>query len=76
MDTRLRADVFSDDRTISSDSYHFIDRMFLSSGTSGTSTLHWLKFPEGATLKISAIPGAAAAGNRVDVDFTVVLVAV
>lgn len=76
MDTRLRSDVFSDTRALSQGAYHFVDRIFLSSGQLGSWYLDYDKFPAGATLKVSAIPGAAAAANRADCDITLVLIAV
>jgi hypothetical protein len=76
MDARLRANVFSDDRTLSLGVFHFMDRAFMSSGQEGVWLQDYDKYPAGATIKVSAIPGAAAAGNRIDVDFTFILIEV
>ena len=71
MDTRLRATVFMDDATLSS-VYHFLDRSFLGAGANTTFELSHLTLPAGATVKISAIPGSAPAGNKLDASFTII----
>lgn len=73
MDTRIRADVFADDRTLSSGVYHFQDRVFLASGQNFDAELSYLKCPSGAVIKISAIPGGAQAGNKLDCSFKLIL---
>lgn len=75
MDTRIRADVFADDRTLCAGVYHFQDRVFVPSNTSGDSELDYLKCPAGSTIKISSIPGLAPAGNKLDCGFSLLLVA-
>jgi hypothetical protein len=75
MDCRLRADCFFNDRTLSPGVFHFQDRLFLPNGSIGGDNLPWLKMPAGCTIKISAIPGGAPAGNRLDCDFTLLLIA-
>lgn len=71
MDTRLRATVFSDDGQISS-VYHFLDRIFLASGQVFNSHLKYRELPANAIVKISAIPGAATAGNKLDCSFSII----
>jgi hypothetical protein len=63
MDTKLRATVFSDDDSLST-SYHFLDVASLSSGGTHTADMRYREIPAGAVVKISAIPGAKVAGNR------------
>lgn len=76
MDVRLRADVFSDTRALSAGAFHFMDRAYLASGQEGVWAQDYDRYPAGATIKISALPGTAAAGNRLDCDFTLILIAV
>jgi hypothetical protein len=68
MDTRLRGTVFTNDRSLST-GFHFQQPMYLPDGVSDSEVFHYLKFPEGSELKISAIPGGAPAGNRCDSSF-------
>lgn len=72
MDTRLRATVFMDDNSLST-VYHFVDRIFLSSGQNATQDLEYRELPSEAVVKISAIPGAAAAGNKLDCSFSLIV---
>jgi len=73
MDTRLRATVFTNDHSLSP-GYHFEANMYLPDGAAVTEDLHYFKLPALAKIKISAIPGAVAAGNRCDGTFTFCLV--
>lgn len=74
-DLVLRATVFSDDRAASS-VFHTQDDIFLPGNTSGTGLLlHYMSCPPGTEIKVSSIPGAAAVGNRADVTFHLLLVA-
>lgn len=73
MDCRLRISAFSDDNALSAGVFHFVGRMFLSSGSEADRDLHYAPAPAGATIKVSAIPGAAGAGNRLDTTFNVLV---
>jgi hypothetical protein len=74
MDVRLRADVLTYGNVLSEGVFHFLDRAFLASGVEDTYPHEYIKLPPGATVKISAIPGAAAAGNKLDCDFSILLI--
>lgn len=74
MDTRIRATVFADDGTLST-VYHFLDRVWLASGQNATQSLEYRDIPANAVVKISAIPGAAAAGNKLDASFSIIVMA-
>lgn len=74
MDVRIRATVFADDGALST-VYHFIDRVFLASGQNATQHLEYREIPAGAVVKMSAIPGAAAAGNKLDCSFSLICMA-
>ena len=71
MDVRLRATVFSDDGTLST-VYHFLDRWFLASGQTSTGLLEYRELPSNCVVKISAIPGGAPAGNKLDCSFSLI----
>lgn len=72
MDVRLRATVFADDGSISS-AYHFLDRVFLGSGTNAQEMqLAYREIPANAVIKLSAIPGGAPAGNKLDGSFSII----
>jgi hypothetical protein len=75
MDTRLRGDFFQDNgRTRSAGVFHFMDRVFLSSGASSVRDLHYAIIPADAEVKISAFPGGTPAGNKLDCDFDILLI--
>src|SRR3990172_35675 len=74
MDVRLRALVFADDYTLSTE-YHFQDRVYLSSGSNGEMLTNYISVPSGCVVKISAIPDQAAAGKQLDCDFHLIVVA-
>ena len=71
MDTRIRATVFADDDTLSS-VYHFVDRAFLAASVNISQSLEYRELPAGAIVKISAIPGNAPAGNKLDCSFSII----
>ena len=75
MDVRVRADSFADDGALSSGVFHFKDRAFLASGANADRTLHYKKVPALCEVKISAFPGGAPAGNKIDCDFDILLIA-
>lgn len=76
MDVRLRADVFAYDRSLSPGIFHFQDNAYLANDTGNPEMgSHYLKFPAGAVIKASAIPGLAPAGNRADASIHGILVA-
>lgn len=72
MDVRLRSTSFMDDNSLST-VYHFLDRGFLSSGQTTTQDLEYRELPSDCVIKISAIPGAAAAGNKLDCSFSLIV---
>lgn len=72
-DVRLRATVNDWDRSLT-DRYNFQDVLMLNAGAAGTGDLPWLKYPALCKLKISCLPGATAAANRITSGFTVLLV--
>jgi hypothetical protein len=73
-DTRLRAPTFADDDTSSGTAPHFKDNAFITSGVGpNDATLHYLKIPAGVEIKVSAIPSAAGAANRLDISFHLIL---
>lgn len=73
-DTRLRATVNGADRAISS-AYVFQDNTFANTNASGAGPLPWLKYPQLAKIKVSTLSTAAQNTNRIDADYTVLLVA-
>jgi len=74
MDTRIRANVFSDDGLIS-DAYHFLDRVFLASGQNTSGHLEYREIPANGVVKLSAIPGNAPAANKCDGSFSIIVMA-
>jgi hypothetical protein len=72
MDTRIWATVFADDGTLST-VYHFLDRVWLASGQNASQELEYRELPANAVVKISAIPGAAPAGNKLDASFSIIV---
>jgi hypothetical protein len=74
MDTRIRATVFADDGTLST-VYHFVDRVFLGSGIATSQDLEYRELPANSVVKISAIPGGAPAGNKLDCSFSIICMA-
>ena len=72
MDTRIRATAFADDSAIST-VYHFIDRAFLASGANISQELEYREMPANSVVKISAIPGGAPAGNKLDGSFSIIV---
>jgi hypothetical protein len=74
MDTRIRATVFADDNSLSS-VYHFIDRAFIASGENITQGLEYRSLPANSVVKVSAIPGGAPAGNKLDCSFSLIVMA-
>lgn len=73
MDARFRANVFTDDRTISP-SFHFHKTLYVALNQSSYIKLPYFKFPSGAEIKMSAKPSAAAASNRCDGSFKYILI--
>jgi hypothetical protein len=72
-DVRLRATVQTLDRTLGS-RYLFQDTIFLGSGNHADEPLPYLRYPAGARIKISTLPGLLPAANRIDASFTIMLV--
>jgi len=76
MDAQIRTDTLAYDRSLSAGAVHFQDRVFLASGAKQDQAPLWyLKCPAGAVIKVSAIPGSAPAGNKLDCSFGLLLVA-
>lgn len=73
-DARLRATVRTRSRTLGTD-YVFQSVYYLGAGASASEELPYLKIPALAKIKVSTIPGAAPAGNRIDAEFTILLIA-
>lgn len=73
MDVRLRGQAFTHDRSVSP-GFHFQETAWLGSGQNFSDDAHYLAFPAGAILKFSAIPGAAAAGNRCEASMHFIIV--
>jgi hypothetical protein len=74
MDVRLRATT----KTLTRDNnprYLFQERIFLSIGQNYSGNLNYLKYKAGATIKVSAIPGATNGTPRCDASFTILIVA-
>lgn len=76
MQARLRVDVLSDDRALSAGVFHFQDETFLASGQNARHDQPYLQCPAGSVIKVSAIPGAAPAGNKLGTAIKLLLVAV
>lgn len=74
MDMRLRADVDAETRVVTPGVFHFQDTAYMGSGQSIQKDQDWLKMPEGAVIKVSAIPGSAPAGNRADANFDLICI--
>jgi len=72
-DARLRATVLPVSRAISS-TYLFQDTAFVAAGTEISSNCPYLACPALSKIKVSTIPSAAAAPNRLDSDYTVLLI--
>lgn len=76
MDVRLRGDFFTDITDgASSGVFHFLDRAFLASGGDSQRNMHYKKVPSGCEVKVSAFPGGAPAGNKLDCDFDLIIIA-
>jgi hypothetical protein len=73
-DMRLRATMSTYDQTLSS-RYVFQATMYLGASGERQDPLPWVKIPARCRVKVSTIPGAAAAGNRVGCNFDVLLIA-
>lgn len=76
MDSRMRVDCFADDHALSTGVFHFKDHEFLPTNTlSGEMPLGFMKAPAGSVIKVSVIPGSAAANRSVDAGFHLLVVA-
>ena len=74
MDSRLRGKAFTDNRGLSS-GFHFQSNAYISAGQNYFLPFEYLKFDSGSEIKISAIPGNAAAGNRCDASIGFIMIA-
>jgi len=73
-DARLRATVFSDDGHQLSTVFHFVDTQYIiGNQTNFLSNLHYFGIPAGAEIKISSIPTAAGAANRMSSCFHIIV---
>lgn len=76
MDCRLRADVRTDNwRTLQEWVFIFQDRAFVWSWNNQDIEMHFQKYPALSTIKVSAIPWSAPAWNKLDCDFSIILIA-
>ncbi len=73
MDARLRGTAYTHDRSVSP-GFHFQDTAWVGPGQNFTDDFHYLPFTSGSVIKLSAIPGAAAAGNRCEGSMHFILV--
>lgn len=73
-DVRLRATVRTAGRVLN-DAYVFQDNVFVSAGAFADGPLPWLRYPARTKIKVSTITSGTAASNRVDADFSVLLIA-
>lgn len=73
-DARLRGTVQTADRTLNA-AYIFQDNALVSAGTSVEEEIPWLRFPALAKVKVSTISSATGNTNRIDTDFTILLIA-
>lgn len=73
MDIRIRATVKTLTRALST-RYTFQDNMFLATNGNSTRQMPFLKFPPGASIKISAQAGATGGTPRCDASFTLILI--
>ena len=73
-DMRLRALVRTRSRTLGTD-YVFQSVSYLSAGGNGGEELPYLKLPGLCKIKVSTISGATGAANRLDAEFTLLLIA-
>jgi hypothetical protein len=74
MDVRLRATVFADDDSLSN-AYHFLDVATLLTGTVHDDNMYYREVPAGGIIKLSAIPTAKTAGNRLTGSMHIVVIA-
>lgn len=72
-DVRLRATVNDFDRTLGT-RYISQDLAFTSDTSALTNELPWLRFPALCRIKVSTIPSAAGAANRVGTDFSILII--
>lgn len=73
-DARLRAQVNEYDRTLN-DLYVVQDHAFVGVNQGATNEIPWLRFPALCKIKVSTISSAVASSNRIDTDFSLLLVA-
>ena len=73
-DMRLRATVGTYARDLQAP-YHFVSNLYLASGIGMEEAVGFLQFPAGCRIKVSTLPGATPAGNRLDASFNIVLIA-
>jgi hypothetical protein len=72
-DARLRATVETDSRLLTT-RYLFQDLQFVGAGITAQVILPWLKYPARCKIKISTLPGATGAANRIDASLDLLLV--
>lgn len=73
MDVHLSATAYTDNRALSP-GFHFQETAWLGAGSNFTDALHFLPMPPGVIIKLNAIPGAQAAGNRCEGSFHFALI--
>lgn len=72
-DLRLRATVRTNDSTLGT-RYIFNSTMYLGAGSNRSDSLPWIRLPARSRIKVSTVPGAAAAANRVGTTLDVLLI--
>ena len=73
-DVRLRATVRTRSRTLGTN-YIFQSVAYVAAGSSSHEEMHYAVCPALSKIKVSTIAGAAPAGNRIDAEFTILLIA-
>lgn len=75
-DTRIRATVNSFDRSLNAGNvFHFQDIMYIPNSMAMEMGVPWIKFPAGCRIKVSTLSSATGNTNRIDANYTVVLIA-
>ena len=76
MDCRMRATVFSKDRTLDVGGlYRFQDVAYAAANVESIKEIPYLRFPALSRIKLSTIPSAITGSPRIDVTFSVLLIA-
>jgi len=71
-DTRIRAD-YTENGEVTAGIFHFKDRAFLADQTNIAQPQHFRRIPAGSIVKVSSVPSATGAGNKLDTSFDLVI---